>query len=104
MQEGSVPKPFPIPTFRVSMEKNFQKKLLTDCDRKYVVQTLATMLMTHVQRPSLSDCDIVAKALTEKFGFLNDVEGSGQVNEQVKHMHERCSWQNISIIDISGKW
>ena len=81
MQEGSVPRPFPIPTFHASTETNFQKKLLSDCDRKYVVQTLATVLMTYVQRPSLSDCDIVAKALMEKFGFLNDVQGSGQVNE-----------------------
>ena len=78
MQEGSVPKPFPIPTFRVSTEKNFQKKLLTDCDRKYVVQILATMLMTHVQRLSLCDCDIVAKALRRNLAFWMMLKWTGK--------------------------
>ena len=91
MQGGCIPKPFPIPTFRSTTEKNFHNKLLTDCDRKYVVQTLATVLMTHVQRPSLSDCDIVAKALVHKFSFLNDVEGSGQVRRYQLHAHNNCS-------------
>jgi len=87
MQGGCIPNPFPIPTFRSTTEKNFHNKLLTDCDRKYVVQTLATVLMTHVQRPSLSDCDIVAKALVRKFSFLNDVEGSGQVRRYISCIH-----------------
>ena len=80
LQEESVPDPFPIPKFRIKTEENFKEKVLTDGDRRYVVQTLATMLMTHVQRPSLSDCNIVAKSLVAKYAFLNDSEGSGQVN------------------------
>jgi len=74
MQGGCIPNPFPIPTFQSTTEKNFHDKFLTDCDRRYVVQTLATVLMTHVQQPFLSDCDTVAKALVHKFSFLNDVE------------------------------
>ena len=56
-------------------------KVLTDSDRKYVVQTLATMLMTHVSHPSLKCCGIVAKALIEKFDFLKDGEGDGDVSQ-----------------------
>lgn len=70
---------FPIPKFRLSTDKNFQDKLLTDTDRKYVVQTLATMLMTHIQRPSLHHCSIVAKSLIKKHEFLKDGEGDGEV-------------------------
>ena len=52
-----------------------------DTDRKYVVQTLATMLMTHVQRPSLHQCGVVAKAFVEKYEFLKDDEGDGEVSK-----------------------
>ena len=58
-----MPKPFPIPKFRQNMESNLQEKILTNTDRKSIVQTLATMLMTYTQRPSLQQCEIVAKAL-----------------------------------------
>ena len=46
--------------------------MITDGDRKYMVQTLKTMLMTHIQRPSLRHCLIVSKALHAKFKFLVD--------------------------------
>lgn len=46
--------------------------MITDGDRKYMVQTLTTMLMTHIQRPSLRHCLIVSKALHAKFKFLGD--------------------------------
>ena len=45
-----------------------------------MVQTLATMLMTYVQRPSLQQCGIVAKALIGKYEFLRDDEGDGEVS------------------------
>ena len=76
---SEVPDPFPIPKFRISTDTNFEKKILTDTDRKYVVQTLTTMLMTHIQKPSLHDCSIVAKSLIRKHQFLKDDEGDGQV-------------------------
>ena len=79
--------PNSIPTFQSTAEKNFHNKLVTDCDRQYVVQTLATVLTTHVQLPSFSDCDIVVKALVHKFSFLNDVEGGGQVRRYQLHAH-----------------
>ena len=74
-----LPNPFPIPKFRASTEKNLHLKILTDADRKYVVQTLATMLMTHIQRPSLQHCGIVARALVKMYTFLVDGEGDGEV-------------------------
>lgn len=74
-----MPNPFPIPKFRTKTEENFKQKILTDGDRRYVFQTLATMPMTHVQHSSLSECNTVAKSLVTKYTFLNDSEGSGQV-------------------------
>lgn len=74
-----LPKPFPIPTFRLGTEKNFQNKILTDTDRKYVVQTLSTVLMTYAQKISLFHCSTVAKALIAKHAFLKDAEGDGEV-------------------------
>ncbi len=65
---GKVPKPFPVPSFRQSTEENFSNNIIADDDRKYVV--LATMLCTHVQRPSMSDCEIVARSLVAKNPFL----------------------------------
>ena len=65
--------------FRKTTEYNLLKKQLYDGDRKYMVQTLATVLMTYKQRPSLTDCTAVAKSLIKKFTFLSDQKGSGEV-------------------------
>ena len=80
MCQGSLPNPFPIPKFHPNTEKKIQDKTLIDADRKYVVQTLATVMMTHVQRPSLQQCGIVGKALVNKYAFLKDDEGDGEVS------------------------
>ena len=74
-----LPKPFPIPRFRQSTESNFQNEILTDTDRKYVVQTLSTILMTYTQKVSMFHCTTVAKALIAKYDFLKDTEGDGEV-------------------------
>lgn len=66
LKVDTLPTPFPVPTFLVGTEKNFQQKILTDGDRKYVVQTLATVYMTYTQKASLKECAIVAKALINK--------------------------------------
>ena len=84
IQATQLPKPFPIPKFRAGTDKNLESKVLTDTDRKYIVQTLATMLMTHIQRPSLQHCGVVAKALVTMYKFLEDNEGDGEV--QYKHI------------------
>ena len=44
-----------------------------------MVQTLVTVMMTHIQRPTLSECGVVAKSLIEKYKFLSDEEGTGEV-------------------------
>ena len=68
-----------MPQFRASMEENLCKQVLTDADRKYIVQTLSTMLMSYVSDPSLKLCGVAAKALVSKFSFLKDGEGDGEV-------------------------
>ena len=56
------------------------KAVLTNTDRVYVVQTQATLLMTYVQQPSLSQCQTVAKAFIDKYPYLKDDEGDGDVS------------------------
>ena len=70
----SLPNPFPIPNFRASTEANLTNEILTESDRKYIVQTLAVMLMSYVQKPSLGDCEIVSEALHMKYTFLQGSE------------------------------
>ena len=55
---------FPISYSNISTMKNLGKNLLTDPDRKYIIQTVAAVLMTYIQRPSLDCCNAVAKSLT----------------------------------------
>jgi hypothetical protein len=71
--------PFPIPTFRHSTEEFLSKKQLLDGDRKYMVQTVATVMMTYKQRPSLGDCALVASSLVQRYPFLADCDGTGEV-------------------------
>lgn len=61
-------------------ETNLEEEKLTDGDRKYMVQTLATVLMTYDQSPSLSTCLVVAKSVVNKFQFLKDTEGTSEVS------------------------
>lgn len=65
-----------MPMFRPETESNLAEEVLVDADKKYIVQTLATILMTHVQRPALA----VAKKLITKFPFLKDNKGGGEVS------------------------
>lgn len=51
-----------------------------------MVQTLATILMTYVQRPSLKQCGIVAKSLVDLHSFLKDDEGDGEVCSAYSHL------------------
>ena len=53
---------------------------MTNTDRRYMVQTLAMVLMMHIQCPPLADCEVVALSLVEKFNFLNDDEEDGEVS------------------------
>lgn len=70
-----------------------------------MVQTLATMLMTHVQKPTFKDCSTVAKSLIMKHQFLKDDEGDGQVC--IMHVHEYmclncCAFVFNSILGIGS--
>ena len=44
------------------------------------MQTLATMMMTYVSKPSLGDCKEVARSLVTSHPFLKDDEGTGEVS------------------------
>jgi hypothetical protein len=94
--QNDVPSPFPIPTFRQSTTKNLEKDVLTDPDRRYMVQTIATVLMTYVQRPSLDSCNAVAKSVIDKYPFLKDNIGEGQVSYRysIRMLHYQF---NISL-------
>lgn len=72
--KGNIPDPFPIPTFRNITEENLSKHVIPDGDRIYMVQTLATILMTYKTKPSLTDCLNVSKALHAKFRFMGGEE------------------------------
>lgn len=46
------------------------QSILRNEDQKYMVQTLATMMMSYVPSPSTQDYLLVAKSLRVKFPFL----------------------------------
>lgn len=58
--------------FKQDVEDSLAEKKLTDDDHKYMCRVLATVLQTYVQRPSLKQCENVAKALIRKFPFLKE--------------------------------
>ena len=49
---------FTIHHFRISTETNLANKLLADTDRKYIIQTLAAVLMILTLRASMKDCQV----------------------------------------------
>ena len=57
-----------------------------------MVQTLATILMTYAQHPSLKQCGVVAKALVDTYTFLKDDEGDGEVSAIV---HVGCFYVGL---------
>lgn len=66
------PNPFPIPMFRVDTQASLKERRIGDDDRRYMIRVLATVLCTYVQRPSMRDCEIVAKSLVAKYSFLKE--------------------------------
>lgn len=61
-----------MPLFRQSTEENLANEIFYPDDRKYMVRVLATMILTHTSKASVSDCEYVAKALVQKFPFLKE--------------------------------
>ena len=78
---------FRVPTFRSATEKSLQNKTITDKERKYIVRTLATVLMSYVDHPRMSDCAIVTKALIAKFPFLADTVGKPHESVITNNFH-----------------
>ena len=52
------------------------------------------MLMTHKQKPSLKDCDIVAKSLVEKYDFMADT-GSSDGDGRVRYYLVVYKWDDM---------
>ena len=71
-----LPDIFIVPLFRKSTEENLAKKVFYPDDRKYMVRVLATTILSQVSRASMKDCEIVAKALVQKFPFLQEYVSS----------------------------
>lgn len=72
VKQGATLENFSVPTFRGTTEANIQNRSITDKDQKYIVRTLATILMSYTPSPKLSHCAIVAKALVVKYPFPSD--------------------------------
>ena len=86
-----LPDPFPIPVFRGKTQQNFAKGILTDSDKRYIVQVLATVLMTYNQKPSLDDCKVVATALLATHPFLKDDVSDGEDGEVIAFFYYTLS-------------
>lgn len=67
-----VPDPFPIPMLKEEVETSLNQKKLCADDRKYIVHVLSTVLLTHVQKPSMRQYEIVSKVLVRRFPFLKE--------------------------------
>lgn len=81
---------FSVPRFQACTEKSLQEKMISDQDRRYIVRTLATILMGHISDPKMTDCAIAAKALVAKYPFLGDTEGKPHFS-WMKFISIRCS-------------
>ena len=102
--QNDLPSPFPVPAFRRSTTKNLEKDVLTDPDRRYMVQTIATVLMTYVQRPSLDHCNAVANSVVDKYPFLKD-SIEGQVRYYTIETVVECGADNtVYCLYISKAW
>ena len=76
MQCSKIPDPFPIPEFRDVTQSHLEKRTFDSSDRTYIVRVLATVLLTYVKRPSMKDCEKVAKSLLLKYAFLKEHVGA----------------------------
>ena len=86
--------------FRVETEARLKKKSCTEQDRRYVVQTLTTVMMTHVQKPSLNDCQVVSAALHKKFKFLGGE--SSEVNK-LPFLYKFCITEFLEMVFVHKK-
>ena len=69
---------FVLPIFRPETQKNLQAERITERDRRYIVRTLSTMLLSVNPHPSLSDCCVPAQAVVKAYPFLADASDDGK--------------------------
>ena len=73
--------------------KNLRDKSITDQDRKYIVRTLATVVMSFTPHPTMDECGVAAKALVAKYPFLADSLGKSHVSCNLI----KCLWYMLSL-------
>jgi len=79
---------FVVPMFRATTEKSLNEQhSISDKERKYVVRTVATVLMSFNSQPRLSDCAVAGKALIAKYPFLGDTAGKPHMSRMCVHIH-----------------
>lgn len=71
---------FQLLIFRPETQKNLQAERLIDQDRRYIVRTVSTMLLSSISRPTIDDCANPAKALVAKYPFLADATEDGRTS------------------------
>ena len=67
-----------MPIFHPETQKNLAAERLTERDRRYIVRTVSTMLLSSNPCPSMSDCAIPAKAIIKAYPFLADTSDDGK--------------------------
>jgi len=69
-----------VPKFCAATEKSLNKQQsISHKEEKYIVRTMATVLIDFNPQPRLSDCAVAAKALIAKYPFLGDTAGKPYV-------------------------
>ncbi len=67
-------------------------KKLSDDDRKYMVLILATVLQTYIQRPSMKQCEVVAKSLVRQYPFLKEDVSHSDAFKGVFTLYQPLDW------------
>ena len=88
---------FTLPYFWPETVKNLEVERVTERDRKYIVRTLSTMLLSKIPNPSLRDCCGPAEALVNKYPFLGDASEDGK-DSYVSNLN--C-WLFYNVIHIT---
>ena len=58
--------------------KNLEAERLPDRDRRYIVRTISTMLLSTIPHPTIHDCSVPARILVKQYPFLADASENGK--------------------------
>ena len=60
--------------FRKHTQTNLDNKKIADDDRQHIVSVLGHVVSAHVEKASMTDCNLVAEALVRKYSFLSETD------------------------------